>query len=67
MSGSVMLWGLLFGSIGFGFFIYGRKQKKLAPVVCGVGLILSPYFLPDTIVLPATGFALMAVPYFIRH
>jgi len=26
-SESQIFWGMLFGAIGFGFFLYGRKQK----------------------------------------
>ena len=29
MSGTWLLWGLLFGSIGLGYVIYGRKQKNI--------------------------------------
>ena len=28
---AVLLWGLLFGSIGFGFFLYGKRQKTVVP------------------------------------
>jgi hypothetical protein len=28
MNESWLLWGLLFGSIGLGFFMYGRKQSS---------------------------------------
>ena len=32
MSTSSILWGLLFGSIGLGFLIYGRKQRAVVPL-----------------------------------
>jgi hypothetical protein len=32
MDESLLLWGLLFSMIGLGFFIYGRKQKAMAPL-----------------------------------
>jgi hypothetical protein len=57
---------LLFGSIGLGFFVYGRKQKVVVPLVCGLVLMVFPYFISNTILLVAIGVALMAVPYFVR-
>jgi predicted membrane protein len=63
---SSLLWGLLFGSIGLGFLIYGRKQKAVVPLVCGLALMIFPYFISNTILLIAIGVVLMAVPYFLR-
>jgi hypothetical protein len=63
---SSLLWGLLFGSIGLGFLIYGRKQRAVVPLVCGLALMIFPYFISNTILLITIGIALMAVPYFLR-
>jgi hypothetical protein len=62
-----LLWGLLFGSIGLGFFVYGKRQKAVVPLVCGLVLIIFPYFISNTILLVAIGVALVAVPYFFRY
>jgi hypothetical protein len=61
-----LLWGTLFGAIGLGFFVYGRRQRAVVPLLSGVALMLFPYFVPNTILLVAIGAALMAVPYFVR-
>lgn len=66
MNAGVLLWGLLFSSIGLGFFLYGRKQRAAVPLVCGLVLMIYPYFIPDVIALVAIGLALSAVPYFFR-
>jgi predicted membrane protein len=63
---SSLLWGLLFGSIGLGFFVYGRRQKKVVPLVCGLALIIFPYFVSNTILLVTLGIVLIAIPYFVR-
>ena len=63
---SSLLWGLLFGSVGFGFFLYGKKQKSVVPLVCGIVLMVLPYFVTNILLLVAAGVALIAVPYFIR-
>ncbi len=67
MNAGVLLWGLLFSSIGLGFFLYGRKQRAVVPLVCGLVLMIYPYFIPNVIALVAIGLALSAVPYFFRR
>ena len=66
MNESLLLWGLLYGSIGLGFFMYGRKQKAVVPLICGLALMIFPYFVANTILLVAIGAVLIAVPYFVR-
>ncbi len=63
---SVLLWGLLFGSIGFGFFLYGKKQKAVVPLIAGIALCVVPYFIANVYLLVAVGILLMAIPYFVR-
>ena len=66
MNESLLLWGLLYGSIGLGFFIYGRKQKAVVPLICGLALMIFPYFVANTILLVSIGAVLIAIPYFFR-
>ena len=61
-----LLWGVLFGGIGFGFFLYGKKQKVLVPFLTGLSLIALPYLAPNITLLVIGGFMLMALPYFIK-
>lgn len=63
---AALIWGLLFGSIGVGFFIYGRKQKAIVPLCVGIALCLFPYFIANVYVLVLIGVVLMAIPYFVR-
>jgi hypothetical protein len=57
---------MLFGSIGLGFFIYGKRQRTVVPLLCGLCLMVFPYFVSNSILLVAIGAILMAVPYFLR-
>lgn len=66
MNEAWLLWGLLFGAIGLGCFIYGRKQRRAVPFVCGLGLMIFPYFVSSTLVMVAVGVALMLVCWFVR-
>lgn len=63
---ATLLWGVLFGSIGLGFFLYGRKQRAVVPLVCGLALMIFPYFVSNSILLVVIGVALMSIPYFLR-
>jgi hypothetical protein len=65
-STAVLLWGLLFGSIGFGFFLYGRKQKAVVPLIAGIALCVAPYFIANVYILVTVGVVLMAIPFFVR-
>ncbi|MDO6442795.1 MULTISPECIES: hypothetical protein [unclassified Marinobacter] len=57
--------GLIFGSIGIGYFVYGRKQSSLIARYCGIALILYPFLVTDTIAVVAVGVVLMLTPRFI--
>jgi len=63
---TLLLWGLLFGSIGIGFFVYGKRQRAVIPLVCGVALMIFPYFVSNAFLLVGIGIALLAIPYFFR-
>jgi hypothetical protein len=63
---AVLLWGLLFGSIGFGFFLYGKKQKAVVPIIAGIALCVVPYFIANVYILVTVGVVLMAIPFFVR-
>jgi hypothetical protein len=67
MTEAGLLWGVLFSAIGVGYFIYGRRQGKTIPLLCGVVLLVYPYFMPNTVVLLVIGAIFVAVPYFIRR
>jgi hypothetical protein len=67
MNEAELLWGVLFSSIGLGYFIYGRRQGKTIPLLCGVALMAYPYFMPNVPALVIIGAIFVAVPYFIRR
>ncbi|MBI5593208.1 MAG: hypothetical protein HY881_22315 [Deltaproteobacteria bacterium] len=65
-STSTLVWGVIFGSIGLGFFVYEKKQKAVIPLCCGIGLMVFPYFISNSYLLILSGIVLVALPYFIR-
>ena len=66
MNTALFFWGLLFGSVGMGFFVYGRKQRATVPLICGIALMVVPYAIANPWLLVAVGIALVATPYFLR-
>jgi hypothetical protein len=62
-----LFWGMLFGAFGFGFFVYGKRQKAGVPLACGLVLMVFPYFVSNTLLLVAIGVTLMVIPYFVRR
>ncbi len=66
MNVAILLWGLLFSSVGFAYFLYGKRQRAVVPLVCGIVLMVFPYVIPNVIALVAIGALLIAVPYFFR-
>ena len=66
MNTASLWWGLLFGSIGLGYFLYGKRQRAPVPLVCGLGLMAFPYFVSNNWALVLIGTTLAAIPYFLR-
>ncbi|MDZ4731629.1 MAG: hypothetical protein SH820_16995 [Xanthomonadales bacterium] len=66
MNEAWLMWGLLFGSIGLGYFMYGKKQSAVVPLICGLMLMIFPYFVSSTLWLVVIGIVLIALPYFVR-
>jgi hypothetical protein len=58
---------MIFSAIGFGYIVYGNKQRRGVALVCGVALCAFPYFLSNAIAVVATGIALMVVPFYLRY
>lgn len=63
---ALLMWGMVFGSVGLGFFTYGKKQKAVVPLFTGVALFVFPYFISNVYILVFVGVALVTLPYFVR-
>jgi len=64
-STSVLLWGMVFGSIGLGFLSM-EKTKVIVPLMVGIALMIFPYFIADITLLVVVGAILTVLPYFVR-
>ncbi len=63
---NILIFSVIFGSIGLGYFIYGKKQGKLIPLVAGIGLCVFPYFISNVYAMVVIGIILVIVPWLIR-
>ncbi len=46
-SPAALFGSLLFGAIGLGAFMYGKKMVLYKPMIIGFALMVYPYFVPE--------------------
>ncbi len=63
MSTAYLLWSLLFGSIGVGYFVYGKRQQKFSALASGAALCIYTFFVTNTFLMVAIGVGLLALPF----
>ena len=63
---AMLVWALIFSSIGLGFFMYGKKQKTNVAFYTGVALMIFPYAMPNVTAMILIGVFLMCFPYFYK-
>lgn len=58
-----MIAGMIAGVFGTAYFVYGKRQPKFAPMICGVALCVYPYFIDNLVWLCVIGAVLLVVPF----
>jgi hypothetical protein len=58
-----LLLSLLFSSVGFVFFAYGKKQARIPQMVAGVLLMVYPYFVSNLIAMSVVGVVIIALTW----
>ncbi len=61
-----LIGGILFGSVGFVAFVYGKKTGAYKTMFLGVTLCVFPYLVSNTMAIYAVGAVLTAALYFFR-
>ena len=67
ISAANLIGGLIFGSIGFVAFVYGKRMQLWKMMLCGLALMIYPYFVEDNSILFAAGVIGSAALFFLRH
>ena len=66
-SAANLIGGLVFGSIGFVAFIYGKRMALWKPMFIGLGLMVYPYFVSSDLILWSAGITGSASLWFVRN
>jgi hypothetical protein len=53
---------MVFGAIGGGYFLYGKKQQNVPALIAGVALMLYPYFFDSVATILIVGLVIAAIP-----
>lgn len=59
---SLML-SLIWGAVGGGYFIYGKKQGRAVFLLCGIGLCTFPMFVSGNMLSLGLGIAMCVAPF----
>jgi hypothetical protein len=66
MDSTSLMLGILFGSIGVGYFVYGKKQQRFVAMVCGGALMALPYVVSSPWAVTGLSLVAMALPFAFR-
>jgi hypothetical protein len=64
---NALLASVLLGSVGLGFFMYGKKQRRAPHLAVGVLLMVYPYFVSNVALMLVIGAALVALLYLVSY
>jgi len=67
MDFSYLFAAFFWGTVGFGFFAYGKKQKRAFPLVGGILLMAISYFLKTALSLSLVSIAIIGGIYVVRR
>ena len=60
---SFLFASLLWGSIGVGYWIYGKKQREMMPMIGGAAMVAMSYLISSWLLMSLLGLALMVAVY----
>ena len=61
MSGGWLLASVFVGSVGLGFFMYGKRQRRAPHLGAGVLMMVYPYFVSNTTLMLVIAAALVGL------
>jgi predicted membrane protein len=63
---ALLIWGVIFGAVGLGFFTYGKRQQAIVPLISGIALFVLPYLISNVYVLVIAGIVFVVLPFFLK-
>ena len=67
MSMGAIIASLLFSGVGYFYLSRGRAESNVPKIVCGIALMVYPYFVVSTVYVVAVGVGLCAAPYIMER
>jgi len=65
LDSSYLFASVIWGSLGFGYFIYGKKQKEWPPMAGGAAIMVASYFCGSALVMSVVSIAIIAGVYWL--
>lgn len=62
-----LFWSMIFGAVGMGYFVYGKREQRGIAFLSGVLLCVFPYFVSNVLVMILLGALFMALPFFVPY
>lgn len=63
MTAGTLMLSVIFGSIGTGMFVFGKRQESIAHIAAGIALIAFPYLITNWLIMCLVGTALTVAPF----
>jgi hypothetical protein len=63
-STSFLFASLLWGSVGVGYFIYGKRQQSLSPMIGGIVMVMVSYFIGSALLMSLVCSGIVGTVYF---
>ena len=67
MDATTLFLGVMLGSLGMGYVVYGRKQKRGIALLSGLVLCGLPYFISNIYLLLPASIAAAALPFVLPY
>jgi hypothetical protein len=61
--GTSLMLSMLFGAVGVGYFMYGKKRQNAITMLSGVALCVFPYFVSNAVASLLIGLVLTVLPW----
>ena len=62
---SFLFASLVWGSVGLGYFIYGKKQQSMSPMVGGILMMVASYFIGSALLMSLACLGIAGAVYFL--
>jgi hypothetical protein len=67
LNASFLFASLIWGSIGAGMAIYGKKQRSGIPLGCGLAMVGASYFISSWVLMSLASIGILVVMYVLKR